>query len=158
MARIATGLVFAYAGWIKLTEPTANFESVLLRYGIISPEWIPWIARILPWGEWLLGSFLVVGFLPRLAAFGVSLLAVLFLVTLTSTKAFLEAGGMDCGCFGRSGLIHLSVRQIFFVDLVCLVLALRISLFKDFPGSLHSFLLKGRAAADDTKKRKTRRS
>jgi uncharacterized membrane protein YphA (DoxX/SURF4 family) len=152
LPRVGVGLVFAYAGWAKLIEPSANFEAALLKYGVFSPQWIPWLARIVPWLEWMLGSFLVVGYAPRLAAVGTSLLALTFLVTLTSSRLFLESGGSDCGCFGRSG-VHLSLRQIFVVDLVSFVVALRLGFLERFPWTFHSFLVKLSEVGDDTKKK-----
>ena len=141
LARILVGLIFAYAGWAKLTEPSANFEAALLKYGVFSPRLIPWMARFLPWLEWFLGSFLMVGYVPRFAAVGASLLSLAFLVTLGSSRLFLEAGGTDCGCFGQSGL-HLNLRQIFLVDLVNFAVTLRLAFLENFSWSLHSFLLK----------------
>ena len=136
------GILFAYSGWSKLTEPTANFEAALLKYGVFSPGWIPWIARILPWAEWVLGSFLVVGYVPKFSAAMTGLMTLAFLITLGSSRLFLESGGTDCGCFGKSSFIHLSVRQIFFVDLVSFAVSLRLFFLKEFPGTLHSFLVK----------------
>ena len=154
-ARMGVGLIFAYAGWAKLTEPSANFEASLLKYGVFTPQWIPWIARILPWLEWLTGSFLIVGYLPRLAAAGAGLLSLAFLIVLGSSRIFLEAGGTECGCFGQSG-IHLSLRQIFFVDLINFAVAFRLAFLDRFPWTLHSFLLKQSPRSDDIKN--TRRS
>ncbi len=150
MARILLGLLFAYAGAAKLLEPTANFESVLLRYGVFSPQWIPWIARGVPWLEWLLGGFLVVGYAPRWASGGAAFLALAFLVTLGSSEILLKSGGSDCGCFGQSGFLHLTVRQIFVVDLVSFAVALRLFFSKSFPGSVHVLLLKPGRGGDDT--------
>ena len=141
LARIAVGLVFAYAGFSKLTEPLANFEDSLLKYGVFSPHWIPWIARIVPWFEWFLGAFLVVGYATRPVALGTALLALGFLATLTSSNLFLQAGGTDCGCFGQFG-IHLSIHQMFVVDLLSLAASLRIFFLKPLSFSLDSFLLK----------------
>lgn len=149
-ARILVGLVFAYAGLMKLLEPSANFEAAILQYGVFPPGWISWIARIVPWLEWLLGSLTVVGYAPRLTALGVSLLSLAFLVTLGSSGLLLESVPTDCGCFGNSGL-HLSIRQVFFVDLFSLGAALGIISLKEFPGSLHSFLVKKSRAEDDTR-------
>lgn len=149
-ARITVGLILAYAGLSKLLEPAAYFEESLLKYGVFSPRWIPWIAQVVPWLEWIIGSFLVVGYAPRLAAVGASGLSLSFLVTLGSSRLFLEAGGSDCGCFGQTGL-HLSLYQIFIVDLASFAVALRLSFMKDFPLTLHSFLLKGRGGSDDKK-------
>ena len=137
--RVLVGFIFAYAGLAKLLEPSANFEAALLKYGVFSPAWIPWIAQTVPWLEWLFGSFMVVGYAPRLTAAGISLLSLAFLVTLGSSGLLLEAGGTDCGCFGRSGL-HLSVQQIFLVDLASLGVGLRL-------------LVKKTQGKDDTKVR-----
>ena len=141
VTRIAVGAIFAYAGWVKLYEPRGNFEATLLRYGVFSPQWIPWIALILPWAEWLLGFLLIVGYAPRLTAGGLAGLSLVFLATLASSQILLEPGGSDCGCFGQSGL-HLSMRQIFVVDLVSLTVALRWLFARRFPLTLHGLLLK----------------
>ena len=156
VARILVGLIFAYAGLTKLLEPAANFEAALLRYGVFSPQWIPGISRTLPWFEWIFGFFLIVGYAPRLTATLASLLSLAFLVTLSSSRLFVESGGADCGCFGHSAL-RLSVRQIFFVDLVNLVVLLRVACLKAFPGTVHSFLLKQGRKGDDIKEEAGRR-
>jgi len=148
LLRILVGFIFAYAGFSKLLEPSANFEAALLKYGVFSPQWIPWIARILPWLEWLGGSLLIAGYAPRATAAGISFLALCFLVTLASSNLLLESGGTDCGCFGRFGL-QLSLRQIFLVDLLSLAVSLRIIFLDEFPFSLHSFLLKRTGGGDD---------
>lgn len=139
--RILAGPLLAYAGWAKLMEPIGNFEATLIRYGVFPPRWIPWIAATVPWLEWVLGSSLIVGYAPRLAAGGAGLVFFGFLATLTSSGLFLEAGGADCGCFGKAG-IHLSVRQIFFVDLAGFFISLRLFFLKRFPWSLDAFLVK----------------
>lgn len=145
LLRIFVGLVLAYAGFTKLLEPAANFEASLLKYGVFSPKWIPWMAQIVPWLEWLLGCLLIVGYAPRLVAFGASLLTLSFIVTLASSRLLLESGNSDCGCFGHSGLVHLTMRQIFLVDLFSLAVNLRILFLEKFPLTLHSFLLKRKA-------------
>ena len=148
LARIFVGLIFAYAGLAKLLEPPANFEMTLLKYGVFPPFFIPWMARSLPWLEWILGSFMILGYAPRPMAAALAAFSLLFLVTLGSSNLLLAAGGSPCGCFGEGGL-HLSVRQIFAVDLVNSALALRLAFLKEFPWSLHSFLLKGWGKGDD---------
>lgn len=152
LARVLVGFIFAYAGLGKLLEPAANFEATLLKYGVFSPGWIPLMARIIPWLEWLLGSLMIVGYLPRLTAAGVSGLSLAFLVTLSSSGLLLESGGADCGCFGRSGF-HLSVQQIFLVDLVSLGVSLGMVFSEKFPWSLHSLLVKKNRGRDDIEPR-----
>lgn len=139
-ARIFVGGVIAYAGLTKLLEPSVNFEISLMRYGVFPPLWIPWIARILPWVEWILGSFFVVGYLPRLISLGIGLLSLSFLVTLGSSQMFVSSGSADCGCFGTVGF-HLSVHQVFVLDLFNFVVAIRSLFLKNFPWSLESFLI-----------------
>lgn len=148
LARILVGLIFAYAGFAKLLEPAANFEATLLKYGVFPPAWIPLLARSVPWAEWILGSFLIVGFAPRASAALASLLSLSFLITLGASRLFLESGGTDCGCFGQGGL-HLNLRQIFAVDLASLVVLIRIALFRSHPWTLDAFLLKQTIQRDD---------
>ncbi|MBI4115407.1 MAG: DoxX family protein [Candidatus Omnitrophica bacterium] len=144
IARIVVGFVFAYAGFSKLLEPSANFEAVIMKYGIYPPQWVPWIAKVLPWLEWVLGSFLIVGYAPRFTGIGLGLLSLGFLITLASSELLVASGGSDCGCFGSLGF-HLSIRQIFVVDLVSFLVALRVAFLREFPWTIHSLL-----SMDDT--------
>lgn len=141
IARILVGVIFAYAGFFKLIEPPANFEASLIKYAVFPLSWIPLIARIVPWLEWIFGSLLIVGYATRFTAVAICLMSAAFLVTLGSSQLFLDSGGSDCGCFG-GGWLHLSVRQVFFVDLGCLAASLKLASFKSHRWSLDTFLLK----------------
>ena len=152
VVRVLVGLIFAYGGFSKLIEPAANFEAALMKYGVFSPHWIPWIARIVPWLEWILGCLFMVGYLPRFTAAGLAVLAVSFLVTLGSSRLFLSSGDTDCGCFGAAGL-HLSLHQVFLLDLFSFAAVLRLFFFKTYLFSLHSLLLKEKGTGDDKGKR-----
>jgi hypothetical protein len=55
------------------------------------------------------------------------------------------SGGMSCGCFGEGGL-HLSVRQIFFLDLFDLAIGLKLFSVKNHVWSLDAWLKKQRVA------------
>jgi uncharacterized membrane protein YphA (DoxX/SURF4 family) len=149
-ARLFAGFIFAFAGYSKLLEPIANFEATLMKYGVYPPAWVPAMARVIPWLEWLLGTLLFLGYAPRLASAGTALLSLGFIITLGSSPLFLEAGGTDCGCFGQSG-IHLSLRQIFVVDLFVFLASLRLVFLKEFPFSLDWILLKANRRQDDKK-------
>lgn len=142
VARISVGLIFVYAGLTKLLEPAANFEAVLLKYGVFAPPWIPLLARAVPWLEWILGAFLIVGYAPRLTASSSSLLCLAFLVTLGGSRLLLTSGNADCGCFGQGGLLHLTVRQIFLVDLLSLGILLQVAGLKEYPWTIHGLLTK----------------
>ncbi len=149
-ARLFAGFIFAFAGYSKLLEPLANFEATLLKYGVYPPSWVPAMAQVIPWLEWLLGALLILGYAPRLTAVGTALLSLGFIITLGSSPLFLEAGGADCGCFGQSGF-HLSLHQIFVVDLLVFLISLRLLFQREFPFSLDGILLKPNGSKDDKK-------
>lgn len=155
LARIGVGLLFAYAGLTKLLEPAANFEAALEKYGVFSPLIIPWIVRILPWFEWIFGSFLVIGYATRLSAAMTALLSLGFLVTLASSPLFTGTTGAKCGCFGSLGP-QLTIHQIFLLDLFSLGVSLRFMTPKHSVGSLDSLLLKGKIGTDDIKDKKAK--
>ena len=148
LIRVWVGLVFAYGGLTKLLEPGANFEASVLRYGVFSAGWVPWIARVVPWVEWIFGIFFILGYIPRVAAGVLCFLALSFLVTLGSSRLFLSYGESDCGCFGTTG-IHLSLQQVFLLDLANFALTLRMLSLKTFRWSLHLFWLKESSNKDD---------
>ena len=138
IARVLVGLIFAYAGLAKLLEPVENFEAALLRLGVLSPAWIPWVARTIPWIEWILGVFFVLGYFPRVSGAGLCLLSLMFVVVLSSSRLFVTAGGTDCGCFGSSFLLRLTIHQVFILDLVNFSVLIRLLFLKNFPLSLES--------------------
>ena len=143
LARIAVGLFLAFAGFTKLLEPVANFEAALFKYGVFPPPVIPIFSHAVPWLEWILGSFLVLGYAPRTSAAASAFLTLGFLIVLGSSDLLLTSGKTGCGCFGRFGPA-LTLRQIFVIDFVNLAVLLRLAFLKEHPFSLHGFLVKGR--------------
>ena len=136
--RVIVGGIFAYAGLMKLLEPVENFRAAILDYGIFSPAAASIIARVIPWVEWLGGTFLLAGYLPKQSARIISLLAFGFVILL-SISIFSGRGSEKCGCFGEHG-IHFTVTQMFFLDLISCLSAWRLSKCIDFPFSLDKFL------------------
>lgn len=145
--RIFVGFIFAYAGFSKLLEPVVNFEASLMRYGVFPPLWIPFMARTIPWLEWILGCFFILGYRLRETALGICLLSLSFLVVLGSSNLFLSAGESPCGCFGVHG-VRLTLHQIFLLDLFSFITALRIYLMKEMPFTLYSLFIKQTARTD----------
>lgn len=139
-ARFFLGLVFTYAGFIKLTEPIENFRGAVAMYAIIPYSLIPLIAAVMPWIEIIFGVFLMVGYLPRLSALVVSLLSLSFIVLILASGALWDPTAKDCGCFGQNGLIRLSVPQVFVLDCIDFVLGLLLFLVKEFPWSVDAVL------------------
>ena len=138
-ARLFVGFVFAYAGYSKLMEPIENFRGVLAEYRAIPYAAVPAIAAVLPWLELFSGGFLLAGFAMRPSAAAAALICLGFLVVLSASHIFYGSVPASCGCFGESG-IHLTVLQVFFLDLTNLGLSLGLSLQKRHFLSLDALL------------------
>ena len=139
-ARIFVGAIFAYAGYAKLLEPYENFRGAIanyqgIPYGLTEP-----IARVLPWLELFFGVSLILGYLPRVSALALALFSFCFLMVLGASNVLLDAGAKDCGCFGEGGIIHLTVHQVFFLDLLNFFLGLKLYSLKEHPASLEKLL------------------
>ena len=140
IARIFVGLVFAYAGFTKLTEPIENFRGAIAQYEIIPYDWITVIAFVMPWVEFLAGIFMMIGYAPRLSSFVLAANSLSFLIILGSSDALLDSAKTDCGCFGQNSFIHLTVRQVFLLDLTNFFLAIKLFSIKTHPLSLDQWL------------------
>ncbi len=135
--RIFMGTVFAYAGYTKLMEPYENFRGAIAHYEVIPYALTGPIARALPWFELFFGVFLILGYLPRISALTLAFFSLVFLVIMGASNVLFDSGGKDCGCFGEGGLIHLTVHQVFFLDILNFFLGLKLYSLKDHAFSLH---------------------
>ena len=142
IARLFLGLVFAYSGFSKLMEPMENFRGALAQYAVIPYALSPFIAMIFPWIEFLFGAFLILGFIPRQSALTLGLLSLGFLIVLGSSNILLGHGTDNCGCFGEHGIIHLSIRQVFFLDIFDMALGFKLFSIRDHPWSSDAWLKK----------------
>ncbi len=143
-ARVFIGFVFAYAGYSKLTAPWENFRGAIASYEVIPYALVPLIARIMPWFELGAGVFMILGYAPKASAILTAMMSLGFLIVLGASNVLFESGGKDCGCFGEGALIHLTVHQIFLLDLFDFFASLKLASLKDYPVSLDR-LLKPRA-------------
>ncbi len=107
--RLFLGAVFIYAAWTKFSEPWIQTAMNVEAYQLL-PEWmvVP-VARTLPWGELLLGVWLVTGIWLRWAALASTALLGAFLTVLL--RSYLKGMHINCGCFGSDD--PLSVRTLF---------------------------------------------
>jgi uncharacterized membrane protein YphA (DoxX/SURF4 family) len=140
LGRIFIGFIFAYSGFIKLMEPVENFQGGMTAYEVIPYVLIPFLAHVIPWIEFLFGSFLILGYLPRVSALvlaGMSLSFVLLILTTRIVKGALPA---DCGCFGEGSLIHLKPMQVLAMDVCNTFIGIRLALLKTHPFSLAAVL------------------
>jgi len=144
--RVLLGGVFAYAGFAKLMEPAANFRGALAHYEIFPTAWLDPIAHGLPWAEWILGAFILVGYAPRLTALVLGILSFGFIGGLLASHQFWGTGSEYCGCFGQAGL-KLTVRQMALLDFSNALIAMRFVFLKNHPLSLDSWLRSPRFAS-----------
>ena len=99
-ARLVLAGVFAVAGWPKLTDPEGTVRSV--RAFRLLPEAVaPAFGYALPAVELALAALLLVGLVTRVAAAGVAVLLVMFMVGIGA--AWARGLSIDCGCFGATG-------------------------------------------------------
>jgi len=96
--RVILGVVFIYAGWLKLRDPWALFAMGIDSYHLLPYPLVVLFARTLPAAEVALGLWLVVGFWLRISSTALSLLLVVFFTAMVHAK--LAGQHIDCGCFG----------------------------------------------------------
>lgn len=96
--RIALGVMFLYAAYLKLRDPWLVFAMSIDAYQILPEPAVLATARTLPWLELALGAFLLAGFGLRYAAIAAAALLGAFFSIMAITYA--RGLAIDCGCFG----------------------------------------------------------
>jgi uncharacterized membrane protein YphA (DoxX/SURF4 family) len=101
--RLALGLVFLYAGYVKLRQPWYVFAGMIDNYGVVAPSVSEAIARVLPPLEVVLGVALLAGLYRKIS----SAAAIVLLVPFFALMVWAYAKGMkiDCGCFGPGQML-----------------------------------------------------
>jgi uncharacterized membrane protein YphA (DoxX/SURF4 family) len=140
LGRLFLGLVFAYSGFSKLMEPVENFQGSMAAYEVIPYAVIPFLARIIPWIEFLFGVFLILGYLPRISALVLAGMSASFVFLILMTRIVTGVLPADCGCFGEGSLIHLKPLQVLIMDICNTFIGVRLALLKNHPFSLAAFL------------------
>lgn len=101
--RVALGVVFLYAAYMKLREPWLMFAMSIDAYQIL-PEWAALtLGRILPWLELALGLLLATGFGLRYSAASASIMLAGFFAVMV--RAYVMGMKIDCACFGLGDVI-----------------------------------------------------
>lgn len=100
LLRTVFGLVFIYAGAIKIPDPGA-FTVAVANYQILPPWLVNPAAVFIPWIEVVCGAALVLGVFAR----GAALVLNGMLAGFTAAVAYNWQRGLDieCGCFGDVG-------------------------------------------------------
>src|SRR5579859_6020613 len=104
IARLVVGGIFLLAGIDKVIAPGA-FADAVRAFHLLPPALVLPFAFVVPWIELLVGAYLVVGYLCRIAAAGsIALLGMFVFALITS----LVSGDTNhaCGCFGSGGGVN----------------------------------------------------
>ena len=98
LIRCGLGLVFLYAGYVKLRQPWYIFAGMIDNYGVVPPAVSEALARTLPSAELVLGVVLLAGWYRRISSLAAAaLLSAFFGLMLWGYARGLQ---IDCGCFG----------------------------------------------------------
>jgi uncharacterized membrane protein YphA (DoxX/SURF4 family) len=100
--RLILGAVLLVAGALKATDPYGSATSVR-AYQLLPVHVANFFGFILPFAEIALGIFLIVGIWVRFIALASSALMIAFVIAIG--QAWARGISLDCGCFGKGGLI-----------------------------------------------------
>jgi len=143
--RLVLGLIFIYSGLSKLLVPGAETQALFYEYTFLPDFAVPWIARLFPWVEFFVGSFLFFGLFTRMAAFLLLGFTCSFVILLGAERLLEGHFPGDCGCF--AGSWKLPTPMIFVMDCINLFLILKMIKIKIPPFSLDALIrpnVKGR--------------
>ena len=101
--RIALGVIFVYAAWIKLNTRWELFALAIDSYQILPMRWVEFVAHTLPWVELAVGLGLIVGLWLRVWATITSVLLAVFFGLMV--RAYAKGMEISCGCFGPGEII-----------------------------------------------------
>ncbi len=113
--RVLLGAVFVVSGFQKLTTPYQNFAAVIEKFEILHGPGVVFLAQVLPWVEFMLGVFLILGLWERLSLAGLWTMNTAFIGILASA-ILRKLPVQSCGCFGEA--LTLSLPQMLSIDLV----------------------------------------
>ncbi|CAN5115688.1 DoxX family membrane protein [soil metagenome] len=99
-ARLIVGVVWIWAGLLKLPDPATSIESVR-AYELLPASLVEPVGYLLPALEVVIGLALVAGLMTRGSAVLSALLLVAFIIGISS--AWARGLEINCGCFGDGG-------------------------------------------------------
>jgi uncharacterized membrane protein YphA (DoxX/SURF4 family) len=119
--RVLLGAVFLVSGFQKLTAPYQNFAAVIEKFEVLRGPSVVLAAQTLPWAEFILGVFLILGLWERLSLVALWVMNTVFIAILAAALAR-KLPIQNCGCFGEA--ISLSLPQILWIDISLWILFL----------------------------------
>jgi uncharacterized membrane protein YphA (DoxX/SURF4 family) len=112
--RYCIGIVFIYAGIIKITDP-GTFASIISQYGIVPETFLAPVAIGLP----LLEIFVGFGLIFKIRGSAISVLVLLVIFVFVLWYGILNDLNVDCGCFSSEEIAaQNSLMQALYRDMV----------------------------------------
>ncbi len=103
--RIIVGGIFLISGLAKISDPV-RFILTLREFRLFPEMIIPFTAIYLPWLEFILGLFILVGLMYRTASLLLAFLIGSF--TFSILSVIVRGIEVDCGCFGLlADMLHI---------------------------------------------------
>lgn len=93
----AFGIVFLWAGWVKVQDP-AQFLVSIRSFHLVPDPFAAWLALGLPWLEIFSGLAVVTGWMRSGGLLLLNVSLVIFAIALIS--AWTRGLDVECGCFG----------------------------------------------------------
>ena len=100
--RLILGGVLFVAGAVKVSDPYGSATSVR-AYQMLPVDLANLLGFTLPFIEIVIGAFLIAGVLVRVMASVGAILMVAFIIAIG--QAWARGISLDCGCFGKGGLL-----------------------------------------------------
>ena len=100
--RLILGGVLFVAGAVKVSDPYGSATSVR-AYQMLPVDLANLLGFTLPFIEIVIGAFLIAGVWVRVMASAGAMLMVAFIIAIG--QAWARGISLDCGCFGKGGLL-----------------------------------------------------
>ena len=100
--RLILGGVLFVAGAVKVSDPYGSATSVR-AYQMLPVDLANLLGFTLPFIEIVIGAFLIAGVWVRVMASAGAILMVAFIIAIG--QAWARGISLDCGCFGKGGLL-----------------------------------------------------
>lgn len=141
LVRVLIGGLFVISGTQKLLQSHATFLFVIESYQILPPFLADLTARLLPWIEFFLGLFLILGLWLKGALRGFLGLMPLFIL-IVGQAILRDLPLQECGCFGDMMAFSPTTILIFDIGLFAMFSILLRNLKSASALSLDSFFQK----------------
>ena len=126
--RIMTGFVFVASGFVKLMQSYQNFLVTIQSYEILSGAPAVALAKAMPWAEFLVGVFLILGLWSRLSILVLWAFNTVF-IGVVGSALIRKLPIQECGCFGDS--FSLQPQQTLWLDIILWFLFLWLAAYFD---------------------------